>query len=162
MSNSRTDMIARSSDLDIAGELCRAGGEFFGVQVARYSPAALIARLNEQDVSLVAAVVDGSTIGFAGYAVNPMNRRQATVSVSARSDMHARLILAAHLDLLSTAARIGSFVSVLRADSSFVDIYRAAGFTEVGRLRARRYCDHLHHDEVVLHHSFGEKSGVRS
>jgi hypothetical protein len=139
-------------------DLCSYGQEFFGTEVVRHRPAALEHRLRELEVRPLRAAMADLAIGVAGYAVNQANHRQVTVSVSAADIEHIAPIVRTLVELLRRAARIDSFVAVLRADSPAVLAYRSSGFTEVGRLSARRYRDYLYHDELVLHRSTSEVS----
>jgi hypothetical protein len=149
------------ADHSLAEDLCRMGDEFFGISLTRHSPASLLARLHQLDVCLLAARVDEDLVGIAGYSVNPQNRRQATVSVSTHTVDLFTTVLTAHLQVLGTVARIGSFVSVVRTDSTAMAAYHATGFREVGRLRSRRYHEHRHHDDVILHRAGAPKDDDR-
>jgi len=161
MSESRISLVPVVADHPLAEDLYRMGDEFFGMSLTRYNPAALMARLHQLDVRLLAAQVDEEIVGIAGYRTNPQNRRQATVSVSTPTVDTFTAVLTAHLLVLGTVARIGSFVSVVRADSGAVAGYHASKFREVGRLRARRYHAHCHHDEVILHRTGTPKEDDR-
>jgi RimJ/RimL family protein N-acetyltransferase len=156
MTTKMTPVNVRSA---VVEDLCAHGDEFFGLEVVRYSPATLERRLDELGVCLMHAAVDDVVVGVAGYAVNPANHRQATVSVSAFNSEHIGSVLRALVHLLHRAARTGSFISVLRANSAAVNVNREFGFAEVGRLRKSRYHRSQYHDEVVLHYELKAEVG---
>ncbi len=140
----------------IAGDLQSCDSEFFGIEVVRHSPATLEHRLRQLCVRPLRAAVNETAVGVAGYAINPANHRQVTVSVSTADPEHVAPVLRALVELLWRTARMNSFVAILRADSPAAGIYRTSGFTETGRLPQRRYRAYGYHTEVILHYAYGD------
>lgn len=132
--------------------LAMTAGEFFRIELERLSPASLRQALRERGVSVLKAETGEIPGGLAGYVVNPANHRQATVAVAGFEPEGQTEILQALIELLRAAARIRSFVAVVRADSPLIGTYRGLGFTSVGALRSSRYHRYRRHDELVLHH----------
>ncbi|MFD4635856.1 GNAT family N-acetyltransferase [Lentzea sp. NPDC058436] len=151
MTRSPITLVPVEVEPDAVDELRLHGDEFFGIDLARHNSGVLVTKLADLGVRLLVAEWDGVASGFAGYAHNPANLRQAAVSVSARDRERTTELLAELVRLLRTTARTRSFVSVLRENTSALGAHLAAGFTEAGRLRARRFHDFRYHDEIVLY-----------